>query len=281
MNAQYHPETAVSSVEHPPPHLLVIDDDQKGSRFMVELLSGSNVILSLARNGQEGLERARADAPDLILLDVVMPGLDGLEVLVHLKEVAVTRDIPVLLISGRTEAEVKARGFELGASDFITKPVEGIELRARVALQLRRSHHERKIKQDLFMYRQHFGQLPAANSASASPPVAAPHLQQMHHARRLLLERMDSPPSLDELASEVGITQPRLSERFRAAFGTTVFGYLREVRLQRARTLLVESSLPIKAVALEIGYRNTADLSRAIKARFGMTPTELRDCFQP
>lgn len=102
-------------------------------------------------------------------------------------------------------------------------------------------------------------------------------MERLQRARQLLRERIADPPSLDQLAAELGISQPRLSRDFRALFGTSVFGFLREARLQRARTLLTTTTLPIKAIALEVGYRDPRDLGRGIKQRFGMTPSELRE----
>jgi transcriptional regulator GlxA family with amidase domain len=93
----------------------------------------------------------------------------------------------------------------------------------------------------------------------------------------LLRARLADPPSLKDLAKIVGTNQPRLSRSFRALFGTTVYGYLREARMQRARELVTGTRMPVKSIALEVGYRSTSDLTRAVKERFGMTPSELRE----
>ena len=260
-----------------PAHLLIIDDDVDGLHLIIDYLRDYDFAITTATDGADGLAQARKRRPDLILLDLSMPQPDGFEVLSRLKAAEITHATPVLLLTGRTSSADKVRGFELGAADYITKPVEEAELHARVTGQLRRARLQGALEKRLLAYQQRFGALPDTATETPCAEIPGKQVEQLYRVRQLLRERLTDPPSLNELAALVGTNQPRLSRGFRALFGTTVFGFLREARMQRARDLLAGTALPVKTVALEVGYRNTSDLTRSIKERFGMTPTELRE----
>ena len=120
-----------------PPAVLVIDDAPENLRVAVALLEAYSFTILTARDGESGLKRARLANPDAILLDVQMPGLDGYETCRRLKADPATRDIPVLFMTVLSDPEQKIKGFEAGAVDFVTKPVEAGELLARVRTQVR------------------------------------------------------------------------------------------------------------------------------------------------
>ncbi len=124
------------------PSVLIIDDSPDIHRLLAVRLRTEGVALHHAMDSMSGLELAVAVQPDLILLDLVMPGTGGLEVCRALKENPQTQDIPVIFLSGTTDPEVKVQGFDLGAIDYVTKPFEVCELRARVrsALRMKRAH---------------------------------------------------------------------------------------------------------------------------------------------
>src|SRR4051794_24300383 len=117
--------------------LLVIDDSQDIHGLIEVWLIDEPIDLHAAYDGAGGLAAARALRPDLILLDVDMPGSNGFDVCAQLKQDPTTRDIPVVFLTGTAEADQKLRGLELGAVDYIVKPFEPAELRARVRSSLR------------------------------------------------------------------------------------------------------------------------------------------------
>lgn len=116
-------------------HLLLIDDDTELGALMRDFFRDQEIDLTTAQNGFEGLEMALRGGFDLILLDVMMPGLDGFEVLHRLRA---ERDTPVLMLTARTESESRIRGLNAGADDYLPKPFEPMELLARVRAILRR-----------------------------------------------------------------------------------------------------------------------------------------------
>ncbi|UPT56654.1 diguanylate cyclase domain-containing protein [Dickeya zeae] len=117
------------------PKVLVVDDQPINIHILNDVLADQFEVL-MATNGERALEQARSQKPDLILLDIVMPGMDGYEVCRRLKAEPLTELIPVIFVTSQTETEVEAQGFEVGAVDFISKPINPAIVRARVTTQL-------------------------------------------------------------------------------------------------------------------------------------------------
>lgn len=119
------------------PIVLVVDDTPANLGLVVECLEGNNLRAAVARDGAEALRRAELVQPDLILLDVMMPGIDGFETCRKLKAMEKTRDIPVIFMTSLTRTEDKITGFRAGAVDYITKPLQVEEVAARVNTHLK------------------------------------------------------------------------------------------------------------------------------------------------
>jgi len=117
--------------------ILIVDDNPANLSMIVESLGKYGFEVLIARSGESGLERAQFVRPDLILLDILMPGMDGFETCRLLKSNAITKDIPVIFMTALAETEHKIKGFEAGAVDYITKPLREEETLARVATHLR------------------------------------------------------------------------------------------------------------------------------------------------
>ncbi len=112
-----------------PKRILLVDDDPTLLRFFGEYLTGEGYEVISARNGSEALRAAFQHHPDLVVLDVMMPGMDGWEVCARIREMS---SIPVILVTGKTSESDKLRGFKLGADDYVTKPFSFAEVAARI-----------------------------------------------------------------------------------------------------------------------------------------------------
>jgi two-component system KDP operon response regulator KdpE len=123
--------------------ILLVDDDPTLIQFVSEFLTNDGLQVLKASNGQEALRLAYMEHPELVVLDVMMPGMDGWEVTARLREMA---DIPIILITGKTSEADKLRGFQLGVDDYVTKPFSFAELSARIRAVLTRLH--RKFRDD-------------------------------------------------------------------------------------------------------------------------------------
>ncbi len=126
--------------------LLIVDDEKHNRALLTELLQGENRII-LAKDGKQALERAREHHPDLILLDVLMPEMDGYAVIRALKNDDLTRNIPVIFITSLDSAGDEERGLELGAVDYISKPFNPAIVRVRIRNHLESVHQRRLLEQ--------------------------------------------------------------------------------------------------------------------------------------
>jgi putative two-component system response regulator len=136
--------------------ILVIDDEPDNLSILAELLEKQGYTVLFALDGTSGIQRAVSGRPDLILLDVKMPGMDGFETCHHLKTSDITRDIPVIFMTVMSDTVAKVNGFECGAVDYITKPIAFEEVLARINthLTMQQLQHELKIKNRLLADRE-------------------------------------------------------------------------------------------------------------------------------
>ncbi|WP_218004253.1 hybrid sensor histidine kinase/response regulator [Paraburkholderia bannensis] len=129
------------------PLVLVVDDTASNLGLVVDFLEGNDLRVSIARDGEEALRRADLVHPDLILLDVMMPGLDGFEVCRRLKDNPRTRAVPVIFMTSLSQTEDKTAGFHVGAVDYVTKPLQMEELLARVKTHLKLGRLQKTLKE--------------------------------------------------------------------------------------------------------------------------------------
>jgi CheY-like chemotaxis protein len=115
---------------------ILLVDDSSTALMIEQMLLGSAYALSTARDGREALTKAASEQPDLILMDVIMPHMTGIEACRALREQESTRKIPVILVTTRGEAENVERGWSSGCNDYVTKPINGLELLTKIRNQL-------------------------------------------------------------------------------------------------------------------------------------------------
>ncbi len=128
--------------------VLIVDDARANLDILVEGLKGDHK-LSLALNGETALQAVARNPPDLVLLDIVMPGLDGYEVCRRMREMPETAEVPIMFLSSLEEVKDKTRGFEVGANDYLTKPFEMLEVKARVRSLLKAKAYNDAVKEQL------------------------------------------------------------------------------------------------------------------------------------
>ena len=128
--------------------VLIVDDAKANLDILVEGLKADHK-LSLAMNGEMALQIAARTPPDLVLLDIMMPGMDGYEVCRRLREMPETADVPIMFLSSLEEVQNKTRGFEAGANDYLTKPFEMLEVKARVRSLLKAKAYSDAVKEQI------------------------------------------------------------------------------------------------------------------------------------
>jgi len=129
------------------PRILVVDNDEMSVELLVALLADDYPLISTAADGFEALAKVEPERPDLVLLDIMMPDLDGFEVCRRIKANPATAHIRVLMVTALNTVDDLVRGFEAGANDFITKPINAPALRARVYEQLRQKQDYERVRE--------------------------------------------------------------------------------------------------------------------------------------
>jgi YesN/AraC family two-component response regulator len=253
------------------PTILVIDDEIANLSLMVDTLNKFGFEIMIAHNGLDGITKAQQELPHLILLDVKMPVWNGFETCIHLKANPVTRNIPVIFLTVLNESSEKIKGFQVGGIDYLTKPIHEQEMLARVTTHLKIRLPFQQVAEPLAVY-QSTSSMPHTIDSSITT-VRPPFISQ---AQDLLLANLHEPLSLKKLATSVGTNPTKLSKAFQQHFGMTVFDYLREQRLIKARVLLRQSIFSIQQIADTVGYKNPSDFTVAFKQRFGLTPRQYR-----
>lgn len=127
----------VGAFDGPPPTILVVEDDAIIGRMLTETLEAEGFSVVVMPSGESGLEYAMREVPHLLILDIMLPGIDGFEVVKQLRNHAKTAHIPVVIVSGRHDTADKVRAFDFAVDDYLTKPFNSFELIARIRTQLR------------------------------------------------------------------------------------------------------------------------------------------------
>ncbi len=244
-------------------NILLIDDSTVDLRVLMELMSSRQMRVNVAFNGQDGYHKAVLLQPELILLDVSMPVMDGFATCRMLKNNERTRPIPVIFLSAANEVEKRIEGLSLGAVDYIGKPFNEQEVIARVGIHL-----------NLLRQRQPSPINP--DESDAGDGLARRNTVLIHSATDYLRQYLSSPPSPEALAKILGTNEKYLNQAFQDKFAMPVFAWLREERLRQARELLALTETPISNIAEHLGYSSGANFSKAFRERFDCSPRELR-----
>jgi len=241
------------------PRILLIDDRPEELRAVLEALRVAGYSVALADTPMSGFRRAQALNPALIILDLRMPQVDGFAVCRLLREARYSADIPIIFLSSVQTVEERLEALRIGGVDFVTKPCHPEEVVARVGVHLRLAQRAAS----------------APDGEAAGDPRDADEVI-LRAAIRLIQDNLQTPPELSELATLVGTNKKRLLRIFRQRMGTTVYAFIREERMRRARSLLGEGVLSIEDIASSIGYQNAANFSTAFRSVEGVSPRDYR-----
>ena len=249
--------------------ILIIDDNPHNLSVAVDSLSELGATVIIARSGERGLKRASYAQPDLILLDILMPDMDGFEVCRRLKLDAKTRTIPVVFMTALTDTEDKVRGLRSGGIDYITKPFQIEELLARMTNHL---SMQKLIRQMQVHNRELQKLVPVPTTAS---PCELPK-SNLQRALDYIQAHLDQKIRLDEIASEIGMSQFYFCRWFRQSMGIAPYQYVIQQRIERAKTLIKRHELSLVEIAFECGFSNQSHLIHHFKKQIGMTPSQYR-----
>lgn len=248
-------------------NILIVDDSTFEQRMLAELLSEQPYRFTAAYNGYQGYQLALATHPDLILLDVRMPEMDGYTACRLLKANPETENIPVIFLSGADAVDERVKGLQVGGVDYIAKPFTPAELAARIHIHLG-------------LVRRHDQSPPAAEETDSKPPQQHPDMVFVNAVKQLILDNLGDLPNLSEIARSVGTYREKLTLMFREQTGMTVFAFIREARIARGVELLQQTNMDVQDIALMIGFHNAGNFATAFRERIGVTPSAYRQRLQ-
>ncbi len=254
------------------PTVLIVDDNADIRTYLKSILQGKYRVLE-AEDGKSGLDMAREHVPDLIVSDVMMPVMNGLEFCQQVKKDGISSHIPVILLTARALEKHQIEGYESGADAYITKPFSPELLLARID-NLLQSRHQLK---DLWAMK------PAAETVAATPPeatvVATTPIEDafISQFKGIVEERLaDSNLSVEDLATAMGLSRVQLYRKVKALTGSSPVDLLRKARLAQAQRLLQESTLSVSEIAYQVGFASPSYFTKCYKDEFGTVPGEAR-----
>lgn len=258
-------ETAGMQVHDMPYELLIVEDNEELRKFIHESLSDRYRVTE-AGSGAEGVELALEGIPDLVISDVMMPGMDGMELCNRLKADERTSHIPVILLTARATSRDRIEGLEQGADDYISKPFDMNELKVRV--------------RNLLIQREKLKEKYAGMVGLDWSHVAVTTLEEkfLKKVFAVITGHMhDSDFNVRELQENMAMSRVNLFRKLKALTGETPSGLIRSLRLKTAALMLEKGSGNITHIALETGFSSSSIFASAFKKEYGLTPREYRN----
>jgi len=244
------------------PQLLLVEDDPGLGQYLLELFS-DNYSVSLATSGLEGWEQALEKLPDIIISDVMMPGMNGVEFCHRLKNDSRTSHIPIILLSARGTVSFIREGYETGADDYIAKPFNIALLQSRLQnLLLNRKQ-----------LRERFGKVITLGSSELE--ITGPDEIFLQGIVKYIEERIAEPNlQAEELAAKMCMSRMTLYRKLKALTNQSIVEFIRGIRLKRAAQLLSMQQYAVNEVAYMVGFSDVDYFRKWFKKEFGKTPTE-------
>ena len=244
------------------PIILVIDDNGDIRSYVSALLSKEYRVLTAA-DGDSGLRLALRYVPDVIICDVMMPGMDGIECCRRLKSELQTCHIPVILLTACSLDEQRIQGYDGGADSYISKPFSSQLLLSRI----------RNLLANRCRLKQFFGDTPMIEKSDINDLDK----DFVSRFRALVESRLkDSSLNVEELGRDMGLSRVQLYRKLKSLTNCSPNELLRRMRLRKAASLLVASDMTVAEVAYEVGFSSPSYFTKCYKEEFGESPTDKR-----
>ena len=243
------------------PLVLLVEDNDELADYVAGSLTADCRVLRAA-DGQQGWETALAELPDLVLSDVMMPGMDGYELCQKLKTDLRTSHIPVLLLTAKVSLGSRLEGLELGADDYLPKPFHLAELRLRIRNQL--AQRER-LRQQLR------AELSQPAEAQTTPETSDPFLQKLY---ALLDEHLDDVDlSIEQLLEPLGVSRRTLQRKLKVLIGLGPAEFIRLYRLRRGAHFL-RQGMSVAETAYRVGFKNPSHFTTVFRKQYQIPPAK-------
>lgn len=267
-------EVTVENSDDSRPLLLVIDDNADILKLVTTIL-GDEYRTITASNGKEGLRMAAKYIPDLIICDVMMPVMDGLECCRMIKSEVSTSHIPVLMLTACSRDEQRVQGYDSGADGYVSKPFNNAVLKSRCRSLI---ENRTRVKQLWSSQGPEIKTGEDEEPRTQSRPVGEIDNEFYNRFLQHFKEVMSDPDaSVDLLAGKLGLGRSQFYRKIKALTNYSPVELMRQLRLKQARHLLTTTEKNISEIAYEVGFSSPAYFSKCYREAFNETPTELRE----
>lgn len=244
--------------------VMVVDDNSEILDMLYDFFSKDYDVI-VAQNAAEALQKSAEQLPDLIISDIMMPGMDGMEFCAKLKDDLRTCHIPVILLTAMAHEENQIEGIETGADAYIAKPFNPRLLAATVKNLLARRRDNQSIERPL-----------SEGLMSRRPQIAEQKERELFDRFETLVREnfTNYDYTVENLWKDLGINRTRLFSLVKEATGMSLGNYIKKLKLERAAELLLTTDLNIAEVAYNVGIDSHAYFTRSFRSQYGMSPTE-------
>ena len=270
---------ADTSFDTDKPIMLIIDDNRDIQKLVGELMNHDYNIIT-ASNGKEGIRLAAKYVPDLIICDVMMPVVDGLECCRQIKTEVSTSHIPVLMLTACSMDEQRAQGYDSGADGYLSKPFSSAVLKARCTSLIANRRRIKELWQSSTVSA--LPGLKQGKETGEAKPVRTNDIDSEFYNRFLEIFRNkmgNAGLSVDSLASEMGLERSQFYRKIKALTNYAPVELMRRLRLQHGHMLLVQTEKTVSEIAYETGFSTPAYFTKCYRETYGETPTEARGRF--
>lgn len=242
------------------PTVLVVDDNEDVLSYLSSLMGETYKVIT-AKNGKEGLDIATHRVPDLVVSDVMMPVMDGIELCRRLKGERATSHIPILLLTARSMEQHKLEGYEEGADGYLTKPFSGKLLLTRMDNILKNRKRMREAVID--------GEYEMSNNNDADTKF-------INEFKKVVRDQMsNSDLSVETVSEQLGLSRVQLYRKVKAMTGSTPVEVIRISRLRKARQLLSSSHKTVSEISYEVGFSSPSYFTKCFKDYYGKIPKSM------
>jgi YesN/AraC family two-component response regulator len=248
--------------------VLIIEDEVQTREIFLDCLEAEGFKGIEAKNGHIGLQKAQEQSPDLVVCDILLPGLDGYKVLETLRQDPITATIPFIFLTGKAAKADLRQGMQLGADDYLTKPSTAEEFLNAIATQLEKRETLKQLYAAKFQDSSLQSEL-KTNSSSVLPSIPDPQLKEVFD---FIEAHYQESISLIDVSTAVGYSSAYLTDLVKRQTGTSVNRWIIKRRLAAAEALLQETNNSIEQIAEEIGYLNPGHFFRQFRQYMGTTP---------
>ena len=250
-------------IEEKLPLMLIVEDNTDMQRFLKTSFEGQYRIIQ-ALNGRQGLKKALDNVPNIIISDVMMPEMDGIEFCERIKNNEITNHVPIIMLTAKGSVESKLKGLEVGADSYIPKPFDMRILEMKV----------KKLLEDRDILREKF-RLKGITQDSKKIGINNTQKTFLEKAEKVIEENlMNNEFGVEDLALALSFSRMQLYRKFKSILGSSANEFIRNYRIKRAAHLLIETDLNVSEILYDVGFTNRSYFSKCFKQSFDMSPKE-------